>query len=74
MDVLADRQAASREVRSWERVALLDQLLSLEETPQVEDLPCGQPNQTAHGEYAEVQHACVGGFCRQMTEKRVAML
>ncbi len=44
--------------------ALLDQLLCLEEAPQVEDLPCGQPNETAHGEYAEVQHACVGGLWR----------
>lgn len=44
--------------------ALLDQLLCLEEAPQVEDLPCSQPNETAHGEYAEVQHACVGGLWR----------
>lgn len=42
---------------------LLDQLLCLEEAPQVEDLPCSQTDETAHGEYAEVQHTSVGGLC-----------
>lgn len=46
--------------RGKELVTLLDQLLCLEETPQVKHLPCSQPNETAHGEYAEIQHACVG--------------
>lgn len=44
------------------RAALLDQLLCLEEAPQVKHLPRSQPNETAHGEYAEVQYACVGGL------------
>lgn len=41
---------------------LLNQLLGLEEAAQVEDLPRGQTNQTAHGEDAEVQHTRVGGL------------
>lgn len=64
--MLADQGAASLKGRSpGGKPALLDQLLCLEEAPQVEHLPCSQPNETAHGEYAEVQHTCVGGFCRE---------
>lgn len=43
-----------------EEVALLDQLLCFKEAPQVEDLPSGQPDETAHGEYTEVQNTRVG--------------
>lgn len=50
-------------MRKRARTFLLDQLLCLEETPQVEHLPCCQPNETEHGEDAKVQHTCVGGLC-----------
>lgn len=43
-----------------EEVALLDQLLCFKEAPQVEDLPSGQADETAHGEYTEVQNTRVG--------------
>lgn len=51
---------------------LLNELLGLKETTQVEHLPRGQTNETAHGEDAEVQHTCVGGFCktRQMGNQK----
>lgn len=39
---------------------LLDQLLCLEETPQIEHLPCCQADEAEHGEDAKVQHPCVG--------------
>lgn len=42
--------------------SLLNQLLGLEKATQVEHLPGGQADQAAHGEYAEVQYASVGGF------------
>lgn len=42
--------------------ALLDQLLCLEEAPQVKHLPRGQPDQTTHGEHAEVEDTRVGGL------------
>lgn len=48
---------------------LLDELLGFEEAAQVEDLPCGQTNQTTHGEHAEVQHTCVRRLCRREGEK-----
>lgn len=44
--------------------ALLNQLLCLEEAPQVEHLPRGQPDQATHGEHAEVQNTRVGGLWR----------
>lgn len=65
--MVADWQAASPEVRSL-GITLLNQLLCLEEAPQVEDLPCGQADETAHGEYAEVQHTCVGGLWREVKQ------
>lgn len=37
------------------RDSLLNQFLGLEEAPQVEDLPRGQPDEAEHGEDAEVQ-------------------
>jgi len=40
-------------------VTLLDQLLGLEEAPQIEHLPGGQSQETTHAENAEVQHAAV---------------
>ena len=46
--------------RKRAKTFLLDQLLCLEETPQIEHLPCCQPDETEHGEDAKVQHACVG--------------
>lgn len=48
---------------------LLDELLGFEEAAQVEDLPCGQTNQTTHGEHAEVQHTCVRRLCRREGER-----
>lgn len=42
-----------------ETVTLLDQLLGLEEAPQIEHLPGGQSQETTHAENAEVQHAAV---------------
>lgn len=48
---------------------LLDELLGFEEAAQVEDLPCGQTNQTTHGEHAEVQHTRVRRLCRREGEK-----
>lgn len=42
---------------------LLYQLSSLEETPQIGDLPHGQRAQTHHGGDAEEQHTVVGGSC-----------
>lgn len=42
-------------------VPLLNQFLGLEETTQVENLPGGQSDETAHGENAEVQNP---GVCR----------
>lgn len=42
---------------------LLDQLSSLEETPQIGDLPHGQRAQTHHRGDAEEQHTVVGGSC-----------
>lgn len=60
-DVFAGCLAASCEKRSRD-TALLDQLLCLEEAPQIKHLPRGQPNETTHGEYAEVENTCIGGF------------
>ena len=39
---------------------LFDELFCLEEASQVENLPGGQANETAHGEDAEVKHTRVG--------------
>lgn len=49
--------------------ALLDQLLCLEEAPQVKHLPRGQPDQAAHGEHAEVEHTRVGGLWESEEEE-----
>lgn len=48
--------------------ALLDQLLCLEEAPQVKHLPRGQPDQAAHGEHAEVENTRVGGLWKSEGE------
>ena len=45
--------------------ASLYQLLGLEVSAQVEHLPRGQPQQTCHGEDAEVHHAWMGGFWKK---------
>jgi hypothetical protein len=42
-----------------ETVILLDQLLGLEEAPQIEHLPGGQSQETAHAKNAEVQHTAI---------------
>ena len=39
---------------------LLNKLLCLKESPQVEDLPHGQEEETGHGEDAEIEHSSVG--------------
>lgn len=45
--------------------ALLDQLLCLEEAPQVKHLPRGQADQATHGEHAEVEDTRVCGLWRR---------
>ena len=44
---------------------LLDEFLGLEESAEVEHLPCGQTQQTTHGEDAEVEDAGVGRFWKR---------
>ena len=44
---------------------LFDELFCLEEASQVENLPGGQANETAHGEDAEVKHTRVGRLWKQ---------
>lgn len=41
-------------------IRLFDELLCLEESPQVENLPGGETDETTHGEDAEVEYAGVG--------------
>jgi len=41
---------------------LFDQLFRLEKLPEVEDLPCGQTQEAAHGEQGEIEDTGVGGF------------
>lgn len=48
--------------RSMVVFSLLDQLLGLEESPEIENLPRGQTEQTAHAEDAEEQNSVVGRF------------
>lgn len=67
--VKVDRVASAAPPGYSGDASLLNQLLCLEEASQVEDLPGGQANQTAHREDAEVQDACVGGLWK--TENRV---
>ncbi len=40
----------------------LDEFLGLEESAEIENLPSSQTQQTAHGEYTEVQHSGMGGL------------
>jgi hypothetical protein len=45
--------------------SLLYEFLGLEEAPQVQHLPSGQSQETAHAEDAEVEHTAVGRLCKQ---------
>ena len=49
-----------------DRLHLIDELFRLEEATQVEHLPCGQTEEAAHGEEAEVEDLRVGGFCNEI--------
>lgn len=57
--------------KRW-RTFLLNQLLCLEETPQIEHLPCCQSDETEHGEDAEIQHTYVGGLWSMGGENTVS--
>lgn len=52
----SQRCPAGSERRGKKIAPLLNQLLGLEEATQVENLPGGQSDETAHGENAEVQN------------------
>ena len=43
---------------------LFNEFFSLEEPPEVEDLPHGEEQQTAHGEDTEVKDSAICRLCR----------
>lgn len=52
-----------REVHSKCLLRLINEFLRLEVSSQVEHLPGGQTQQTAHTEYTKEQYSIIGGFC-----------
>lgn len=50
-------------------VRLVDKFLRFEISSQIEHLPSGQAQQTAHTEYAEKQNAIVCRFCNEVKKK-----
>ena len=49
---------------------LLNELLGLKESPQVEDLPHSQEEKTAHGEDAEIEHSSIGRFWKKESDTK----
>lgn len=51
-------------------MSLLDEFLCLEVSSQVQYLPCGKTQQTAHTEYAEEQYTTICRFCGRNWEEK----